>query len=163
MDYPSETSLCTVAPSPTCTDTPSPNFSEAAVHRLSQTDNPSSNCPSKLMDNFMRVVHSKLKLFHFKLRHITYPARIIKRITISVKNECRTQAFSWAFACLLLIFHKSKIIFKLTIDISMCKVEYFIKSMIYQMLKFFKRIAYFIPRCSEDLYFALKIQKIQVN
>ena len=32
----------------------------------------------------------------------------------------------------------------------MCKivleVEYFIKSMIYQMLKFFKRIAYFIPR-----------------
>ena len=44
----------------------------------------------------------------------------------------------------------TKIIFKLTIDISMCKiileVEYFIKSMIYQMLKFFKRIAYFIPR-----------------
>ena len=43
-----------------------------------------------------------------------------------------------------------KIIFKLTIDISMFKiileVEYFIKSMIYQMLKFFKRIAYFIPR-----------------
>ena len=35
----------------------------------------------------------------------------------------------------------TKIIFKLTIDISMCKiileVEYFIKSMIYQMLKFF--------------------------
>ena len=48
----------------------------------------------------------------------------------------------------------------------MCKiileVEYFIKSMIYQMLKFFKRIAYFIPRWSEDLYFALKIQKIQL-
>ena len=38
----------------------------------------------------------------------------------------------------------------------MCKVilevEYFIKSMIYQMLKFFKRIAYFIPRWSKDLY-----------
>ena len=27
------------------------------------------------------------------------------------------------------------------------------------MLKFFKRIAYFIPRWSEDLYFELKIQK----
>ena len=39
----------------------------------------------------------------------------------------------------------------------MCKiileVEHFIKSMIYQMLKVFKRIAYFIPRWSEDLYF----------
>ena len=38
-----------------------------------------------------------------------------------------------AFACLVLLF--VKIIFKLTIDISMCKiileVEYFIKSMIY--------------------------------
>ena len=48
-----------------------------------------------------------------------------------------------------LLFFK-KIIFKLTIYIPMCKiileVEYFIKSMIYQMLKFFKRIAYFIPR-----------------
>ena len=44
----------------------------------------------------------------------------------------------------------TKIIFKLTIEISMCKimleVEYFIKSIIYQMLKFFKRITYFIPR-----------------
>ena len=41
MDYPSETSLCTVAPSPT--DTPSPIFfwgEGAAVHRLSGTDNP---------------------------------------------------------------------------------------------------------------------------
>ena len=85
------------------------------------------------------------------------------KTAISVKNECRAQALKWAFACLLLIFHKLKIIRKLTIDISMSKVEYFIKSMIYQMLKFFKRKAYFIPRCSEDLYFALKIQKIQVN
>ena len=32
----------------------------------------------------------------------------------------------------------------------MLEVEYFIKSMIYQMLEFFKRIAYFIPRWSED-------------
>ena len=44
----------------------------------------------------------------------------------------------------------------------MLEVEYFIKSMIYQMLKSFKRIAYFIPRGSEDLYFSLKVQKIQV-
>ena len=50
----------------------------------------------------------------------------------------------------LSIFHILKIIFKLTIDISMGKiileVEYFIRSTIYQMLKFFKRTAYFIPR-----------------
>ena len=45
----------------------------------------------------------------------------------------------------------------------MLEVEYFIKSMIYQMLKSFKRIAYFIPRGSEDLYFSLKVQKIQVS
>ena len=32
------------------------------------------------------------------------------------------------------------------------EVEYFLKSIIYQMLKFFKRTAYFIPRWSEDLY-----------
>ena len=43
------------------------------------------------------------------------------------------------------------------------EVEYFKKSMIYQMLKFFKRMAYFIPRCSEDLYFDLKIQKKKIN
>ena len=56
---------------------------------------------------------------------------------------------------------------RLAIDISRCKiileVKYFIKSMIYQTLKFLKRIACFIPRLSEDLYFDLKIQKIQVN
>ena len=83
MDYTSETSLCTVAPSPT--DTPSPIFSEGrgvAVHRLFETDNPSSNCPSKLTDKVRRIVHSKLKPFHsFKLRRITYLTRIIKRIT----------------------------------------------------------------------------------
>ena len=40
-DYPSETSLCTVAPFPTVTS--SPIFSEeAAAHRLSGTDNPVS-------------------------------------------------------------------------------------------------------------------------
>ena len=44
MDYPSETSLCTVAPSPT--DTSSAIFSEGRgrlhVHRQFETDNPSS-------------------------------------------------------------------------------------------------------------------------
>ena len=69
MDYPSETGLCTVAPSPT--DTPSLIFFRgegAAVHRLSEMDNPSSNCPSKLMDKVRRIVHSKLKLFHFQIK-----------------------------------------------------------------------------------------------
>ena len=74
------------------------------------------------------------------------------------------QALSWVFACLLLLFHK--IIFKLTIDISMCKMilkmEYFINSMIYQMLKFFKGIISFYPKMILRPLFALKIQKIQV-
>ena len=52
-------------------------------------------------------------------------------------------ALSWTFACLLL--HLKKIIFKLTIDISlrkiMLEVEYLIKRMIYQMLKVFKIIS----------------------
>ena len=46
-------------------------------------------------------------------------------------------------------FAFSQIIFKLTIDISMRKImlkmEYFINSDIYQMLKFFKRIISFYP------------------
>ena len=47
----------------------------AAVHRPSETDNPSSNCPSKLTDkqtpdNNRRIVpdHSKLKPFHFQIK-----------------------------------------------------------------------------------------------
>ena len=69
MDYPSESGSCTVAPSPT--DTPSPIFfwgEGAAVHRLSETDNPSSNCPSKLTDKVRRIVHSKLKPFPFQIK-----------------------------------------------------------------------------------------------
>ena len=118
MDHPSETSLCTVAPSPT--DTPFPFFfflrggggsvifrlprsfavpfapppfphlfrletegserdrerprtsenhaNGAAVHRLSGTDNPSSNRPSKLTDKVRRIVHSKLTPFHFQIK-----------------------------------------------------------------------------------------------
>ena len=63
------TGLCTVAPCPR--DTPSPIFfwgEGAAVHRLSEMDNRSSNCPSKLMDKVRRIVHSKLKLFHFQIK-----------------------------------------------------------------------------------------------
>ena len=45
----------------------------------------------------------------------------------------------------------------------MCKiileVEYFIESVIYQMLKIFERIAYFIPRWFEDLYLDLDTKK----
>ena len=40
----------------------------AAVHRLSRTDNPSSNCPSKLADKVRQIVHSKLKQFHFQIK-----------------------------------------------------------------------------------------------
>ena len=39
-----------------------------AVHRLSGTDNPASNCPSKLADKVGRIVHSKLKTFHFQIK-----------------------------------------------------------------------------------------------
>ena len=118
MDYSSETSLCTVAPSPT--DTPCPIFSEGrggwtqARHiglckadrttwkltlqdnnttpkepktergrhgrsrrqlfecqfctQATETDDPSSNCPSKLTDKVRRIVHSKLKPFHFQIK-----------------------------------------------------------------------------------------------
>ena len=54
----------------------------------------------------------------------------------------------------------------MTIDIAMCKIilkkEYFINSMIYQMLKFFKRIISFYPEMILRPLFALKIKKIQV-
>ena len=36
-------------------------------------DNPSSNCPSKLMDKVRRIVPSKLKLFHFQIKTF-YPS-----------------------------------------------------------------------------------------
>ena len=64
-----------VPPSPSPTDIPSPIFSEgegAAVHRLSETDNPSSNCPSKLADKVRRMVHSKLNYSILKLRRTNY-------------------------------------------------------------------------------------------
>ena len=68
MDYPSETSLCTVAPSPT--DIPSPFFfffffwGGGCLERIIS----SSNCPSKLTGKVRRAVHSKLKVFHFQIK-----------------------------------------------------------------------------------------------
>ena len=69
MDHPSETNLYVDAPSPT--DTPFSDFSsleEAAVHRLSETDNPYPNCPSKLTNKVRWIVHSKLRPFRFETK-----------------------------------------------------------------------------------------------
>ena len=110
MDYPSETSLCTVAPSP---QTPLLRFFSDGRGRpytgYLERIIPSSNCPSKLTDKVRRIVHSKLKLFHFQ----------IKKYYLSDANhqtecengdfcykECRAPALSWALACPLLLFHK---------------------------------------------------------
>ena len=110
-------SLCTVAPSPT--DTPSPIFfwgEESAALRLSETDNPSSNCPSKLTDKVRRIVHSKLKPFPFQtkkyyLSDANYQtdnpvSSVETAISVIMERECPPQALSWAFACLLLLFIK---------------------------------------------------------
>ena len=106
------------------TDTPSPIFSEgrgAAVHRLSETDNPSSNCPSKLTDKVRRIVHSKLKPFPFQFKTFYLLPRIIKPITnltwiIRLYCENGYFCYKWmspphslnhgASACLLFLFHK---------------------------------------------------------
>ena len=61
MDYPSEASLCTV----------SPIFSEGRGRLYTgylERIIPSSNCPSKLTDKVRRIVHLKLKLFHFRIK-----------------------------------------------------------------------------------------------
>ena len=69
MDHPSETSLCTVAPSP---QTPLLRFFSEGRGRLYtgylERIIPSSNCPSKLKDKVRRIVHSKLKRFHFQIK-----------------------------------------------------------------------------------------------
>ena len=160
MDFPSETSLCTVAPSPT--DTPSPISSEVRgrlyagyLEWLIHLQTVRQNWRIKVR----RIVHS------IKLRRITYLTRIIKRITrhgtamIRLKREnvhfcckwmlrprlelsVRVSAFAFSqrlFLYSLSTFLTSKIILE---------VEYFMKSMIYQMLKFYKRMAYLIPRWS---------------
>ena len=157
MDYPSETRLCTVAPSPT--DTPSLVFSKWRGRRytgsLKWIIHLQSNCPWKLTDKVRRIVHSKLKVF------------CLSGVKTAISLIMNVATRPWVGRSDVCFCFFTKIIFKLTIDISMCKMilekEYFIKSMIYQMLKLFKRIAYFIPRWFEDLYFAFKIKKIQVN
>ena len=69
MDHPSETSLCTVAPSP---QTPLLRFFSEGRGRLYtgylERIIPSSNCPSKLKDKVRRIVHAKLKLLHFQIK-----------------------------------------------------------------------------------------------
>ena len=68
-DYPSETSLCTAAPFPT--DILLRFFSEGRGRLYTcylERIIPSSNCPSKLKDKVRRIVHSKLKRFHFQIK-----------------------------------------------------------------------------------------------
>ena len=69
MDYPSETGLRTVAPSPQILllrffsegrGQPYTGYLERII--------PSSNCLSKLTDKVRRIVHSKLKLLHFQIK-----------------------------------------------------------------------------------------------
>ena len=162
MDHPSDTSLCPVAPSPT--DTPFPFFfffwrEGAAVHRLSRTDHPSSNCPSKLADKLRQIVHLKLKQFHFQIK--TYyisganyqtdnPSHTndlsgVKR-AISVINEFAPRP--WVERSRVCFCFFTKIILILTVDISMRKIILEVKYCMKHTLKFFKRIAYFIPRWS---------------
>ena len=73
IDYLSETSLSTVAPSPT--DTSSPIFLReggSCTQTISEMDNPSSKFPLKLTDKqtdkVRRIVHLKLKPFHFQIK-----------------------------------------------------------------------------------------------
>ena len=147
MDYPSETSLCTVAPSP---QTPLLRFFSEGRGRLYtgylERIIPSSNCPSKLTDKVRRIVHSKLKLFHFQIKtyylsdanhqtdnpsHTNNPSLVWKRPFLPWVGRLRV-CFNFF----------TKIIFKLTIEISIHKItlkmEYFINSMIYQILDFSK-------------------------
>ena len=69
-DYPSETSLCTVAPLPD--RHPLSDFFSEGKGRLYtgylERIIPTSNCPSKLKDKVRRIVHAKLKLFHFQIK-----------------------------------------------------------------------------------------------
>ena len=68
-------SLCTAAPSPSekIGEGMSVGRGEGGgggttVSRLSETDNPSSNCPSKFAGKVRRMVQSKLKPFHFQIK-----------------------------------------------------------------------------------------------
>ena len=134
MDYPPETSLCTVAPS---SQTPLLQFFSEGRGRLYtgylERIIPSSNCPSKLTDKVRRIAHSKLEPFHFQTKkyhlsdanhqtdnpsHTNNPSLVYGGENGHFcYNECRAPALS----CLRVrLCFFTKIIFKLTIDISMC-------------------------------------------
>ena len=113
------------------TDLPSPIFSEG-MRRLytGYLDRiiPSSICPSKLTDIVRRVVHSKLKLFHFQIKkyylpdanHPTDNPVSSVKTAISVIMNVAPRPY---VGCLRVRFcFSTKIIFKFTIDISMCKI-----------------------------------------
>ena len=162
------------------TDTPSPIFSEGSgrpytgyLERIIHLQTVHRNWGIKSGGLFIQNSNYSI----FKLRRITYLMRIIKRITrltriirlvkTAISVIMNVAALPWVGRLRVRFCFFSKIIFKLTIDITICKIifelKYLIKSVIYQMLKFLKRIACFITRWSEDLYFDLKLQKIQVN
>ena len=118
---------------------------------------PSSNCPSKLTDKVRRIVHSKLKLFHFQIKtyylsdanhqtdnpsHTNNPSLMWKRPFCY--NECRAPALSWAFACLL-------------------EVEYFIKKYDLSNVKIFQKNSLFLPKMTRRPLFWFKDTKMQVN
>ena len=70
MDYQSWTGLCTVTPPP---QTPFLRFFLRGGGGCTQAEyleriTPSSNCAWKSTDKVRRVVHSKLKLFHFQVK-----------------------------------------------------------------------------------------------
>ena len=73
---------------------------------------------------------------------------------------------SWAFECLLLLFHKDY--FELTIDISMCKVilevEFFKKKYDLSNVKIFQKNSLFHPEMiRRPLFYFKDTKKIQVN
>ena len=138
-------------------DTPSSIFSEGRgrlyigyLKRIIWTDKLSVKV-DELTDKVRGIVHShELSVSSMKT-------------AISVINECRARPWvgRTRHSSRVCFCSFTKIIFKLTIDISVRKIilemEYFIESMIYQMLKFFRRIASFYPKmilrplfCFED-------------
>ena len=115
----------------------------ATVHRLFERDNSSSNCPSKLTDKVRWIIRPKLKPFHFQIK--TYYLSVgnyetdspSHKILICLYFENGLFCYKWMsrprpwVECWRVCFcFLTKIIFKFTIDISMCKiileVEYFI-------------------------------------
>ena len=86
------------------TDTPSTIFSEGRGRLY--TGYLERIIPSSKV---RRIVHSKLKLFHFQIKK--YYLSDANHQTECENghfcyNECRGPALSWAFACPLLLFHK---------------------------------------------------------